>query len=314
MSTRIMGLCWPLQMRPPAKAVLMSLADMANDEGFCWPSLERICERTCFGRTAVIDAISSLEVSGVVRADRTNGRKTTYWVEPAKFTANAVDNSPDPSATRTGTPDGPVRHADSTGTPRGLNRSATRTLTVKNRQETKTPQPPADAGGERDAMQLPAKPDAGANADGGFDAAYRRYPKKKAEPRARRAWNKLAPNPALQLRIIAAIEAQARTEDWQREGGRYVPMFSSWLHGERWRDVVDSVPPNWWHSSEGIQAMGASLGMPFSLAALGNAFTDDQRQAHWRAYRVSVLLAAGDGPWSEGVIGNTAPKRQGGSR
>lgn len=309
-----MGLCWPLQMRPPAKAVLMSLADMANDEGFCWPSLERICERTCFGRTAVIDAISALEACGVVRADRTNGRKTTYWVEPAKFTAHAVDNPPDPSATRTGTPDGPVRQTDPTGPPRGLNRSATRTLTVKNRQEPKTPQPPADAGGARDAMQIPAKPEAGSGDAEGFDAAYRRYPKKKAEQRARRAWNRLTPNPALQLRILAAIDAQARTEEWQREGGRYVPMFSAWLHGERWRDVADSVPPNWWHSTDGVQAMGASLGMPFSLAALGNAFTDDQRQAHWRAYRASVLAVAGDGPWSEGQTVSNAQQRKGGQR
>jgi len=297
-STRIMGQCWPLQMRPPAKAVLIALADMANDEGFCWPSLERICERTCFGRTAVIEAIAWLEVHGAVRADRTNGRKTTYWIEPGKFTAEAVEKSTDQSATRTGTPAGPVRVADPTGTPRGLNRYATRTLTVKNRQETKkTPQPPADAGGERDATQMPAKPETGG---GGFELFWQRYPRKKAELRARRQWVRLDPNPALQLRMLAALDAQMRSDEWARDGGRWVPLASSWLHGERWRDVSDSgVPSVWWEASEGIKAKGQSLGLTFSLDALGNAYTDDQRAEHWKAYRAKVFSAAGDGPWAE---------------
>lgn len=293
-----MGQCWPLQMRPPAKAVLIALADMANDEGFCWPSLERICERTCFGRTAVIDAIALLGKMGVVRADRTNGRKTTYWVEPAKFTAEAVDNLPNQSARRTGPPDEPVRHANPTGPPRGLNRSATRTLIVKNHQETKkTPQPPAEAGGECDSMQTLEQPDA---VNDGFDAFWRIYPRKKAEQRARRQWSKLRPNAALQLRILAAVEEQMLSDEWKRAEGRFVPMASSWIHGERWRDVVGAgVPATWWETSDGIKAMGASMGMAFSLDALGNAFTDDQQTAHWRAYRRSVFEAAGVGPWSE---------------
>jgi len=82
MSTRIMALCWPLKMPPTAKAVLISLADNANDSGYCWPSIETICERTCFSRRAVIDAIHWLEAENYVTADRSNGRKTAYWVTP----------------------------------------------------------------------------------------------------------------------------------------------------------------------------------------------------------------------------------------
>lgn len=86
MSTRIMALCWPLKMPPTAKAVLVSLADNANDNGHCWPSIPTVCERTCFSRRAVIDAIAWLEVSGALTADRSNGRHTTYVVTPEKFT------------------------------------------------------------------------------------------------------------------------------------------------------------------------------------------------------------------------------------
>lgn len=124
MSTRIMALCWPLKMPPTAKAVLISLADNANDSGYCWPSLDSICERTCFGRTAVIEAIKWLEEAGFVVANRANGRHTTYMVVSANQ-----------SATRTGTADEPVRQADLTSPAGGPDPSARRTLTVKNRQE-----------------------------------------------------------------------------------------------------------------------------------------------------------------------------------
>lgn len=124
MSTRIMGLCWPLKLPPTVKAVLISLADNANDSGYCWPSIDAICERTCFGRTAVIAAIRQLEASGIVVANRSNGRHTTYIL--------VVANQ---SATRTGPGGEPVREANLTSPPGGLDQYGRRTLTVKNRQE-----------------------------------------------------------------------------------------------------------------------------------------------------------------------------------
>lgn len=313
MSTRIMALCWPLQMRPPAKAVLVSLADMANDEGYCWPTIDKLCERTCYGRTAVIEAIAWLESRGAVRASRSNGRKTTYWVEPGKFSAQAddaaqaVDNPPNQSATRTGTPRGPVRHADPTSPPRGLNQSATRTLIPKNRQEPSEipPHPPAVAGGacERDAKQPDTgQPDAGRGGDGdGFDAFWQVYPRKEREKAARRQWAKLMPDAALQARIVAAVVAWAATERWQEEGGRYVPRASGWLSGEQWFDALPmpALPADWWQSLDGIKAMGERHGIVYATSGLGNAWTDDELRAHNRAYRQRVFDAAGPGPWHQ---------------
>ena len=138
MSTRIMALCWPLQMPPTAKAVLISLADNANDSGYCWPSIETICERTCFSRRAVIDAIHWLEAEKYVTADRSNGRKTAYWV------------TPDQCSSRTGAADAQVQQAHKTGAPAALDRCSSRTLTVKNRQE------PSGEGERSRGSRLPA--------------------------------------------------------------------------------------------------------------------------------------------------------------
>jgi hypothetical protein len=85
----VMSACWPLQMPPTSKAVLMSLADNANDQGECWPSISTISERTCFSERAVQNAIHWLEANGALLADRSNGRHTRYAVTPDRFNGKA---------------------------------------------------------------------------------------------------------------------------------------------------------------------------------------------------------------------------------
>lgn len=109
MSTIIQAACYPLQMPPTAKSVLISMADNANDHGVCWPSISTICMRTCFGKTAVIEAIQWLESAGYLVADRANGRHTKYQIIPAGrdlFGAKPVREA-NQSAKRTGTQAGP---------------------------------------------------------------------------------------------------------------------------------------------------------------------------------------------------------------
>lgn len=113
MSTQIMSACWKLQMPPTAKAVLISLADNANDHGECWPSLTTIAERTCFGRTAVIEAIKWLESVGLVKADRTDRYRTFYVLTPANFDAEKLVRQDNQSGKRTSSYNGElVRLAD----------------------------------------------------------------------------------------------------------------------------------------------------------------------------------------------------------
>lgn len=89
-----MAACWPLQMPPTAKAVLISLADNANDAGHCWPSLTTIAERTCVSRRAVIDAVDYLERAGAVARVRGGpGRSTYYQITPAAFNASVRQES-----------------------------------------------------------------------------------------------------------------------------------------------------------------------------------------------------------------------------
>lgn len=103
MSTVIMSACWPLQMPPTQKAVLISLADNANDHGECWPSISTIAERTCFSERAVQNAIKWLEAEQVLFADRSNGRHTRYVIVPSNY----IGENPRRSCTPTNAPPAP---------------------------------------------------------------------------------------------------------------------------------------------------------------------------------------------------------------
>jgi hypothetical protein len=118
----------------------MSLADNANDNGDCWPSIAKICERTCYGKTAVVNALKWLEDAGAIHRDRsTGGHATNYTITPGEYRSrnpqSKVSDCPprELSASRT------VRLADLNCPPREPELSASRTQTVReadtNRQE-----------------------------------------------------------------------------------------------------------------------------------------------------------------------------------
>lgn len=86
MSTILMSACWPLQgMSPAQKAVLISLADQANDDGYCWPSVGTIASRTCLSERAVQGAIKWLHSAGLLSSDERKGTSSVYRITPAAY-------------------------------------------------------------------------------------------------------------------------------------------------------------------------------------------------------------------------------------
>lgn len=110
MSTIIMSACWPLQgMSPAQKAVLISLADQANDQGVCWPAVDSIATRCCLSKRAVQQAIKWLRSVGIVSVEERQGRSTMYSVTPAASAPITVieptrepSGEPSPLPTRSG--------------------------------------------------------------------------------------------------------------------------------------------------------------------------------------------------------------------
>lgn len=86
MSTIIMSACWELQgMSPAQKAVLVSLADQANDSGVCWPGIKTIERRTCLSERAVQDALRWLQATGALWRDYKQNSSSVYTVTPQNF-------------------------------------------------------------------------------------------------------------------------------------------------------------------------------------------------------------------------------------
>jgi hypothetical protein len=80
-----------------------------------------------------------------------------------------------------------------------------------------------------------------------FDSFWSLYPKKVEKKKSRDKWGKLAPDEVLTKRIMDALAIQIKSEQWNKEKGRFVPSPLTWLNGERWEDVLTSETdkPKW---------------------------------------------------------------------
>lgn len=107
MSTIIMSQCWPLQgLSVTQKAVLISLADQANDDGMCWPAVGTIAARCCMSARAVRSAMDHLEAVGLLARDRRFNSSTVYSVTPAKFNTAAAPSKGTRKSAKNGTAPG----------------------------------------------------------------------------------------------------------------------------------------------------------------------------------------------------------------
>lgn len=77
----------------------------------------------------------------------------------------------------------------------------------------------------------------------GFSEFWEAYPRKEAKKNALAAWGKLKVDPEMMDRIMTALRKQAGSEQWQREGGRFIPLPATWLNGRRWEDEFTAPAP-----------------------------------------------------------------------
>ena len=70
-----------------------------------------------------------------------------------------------------------------------------------------------------------------------FKRFWEIYPKRRAKKTAERAWKKIKLSQA--PTILAAVERWTKTEEWKREGGRFIPYPATFLNGERWEDIAE---------------------------------------------------------------------------
>lgn len=71
-----------------------------------------------------------------------------------------------------------------------------------------------------------------------FAPFWEMYPRKIGKKAAWKAWTRIKWTPELPARIMASLAAATKSEQWQKDSGRYIPHASTWLNGERWEDEL----------------------------------------------------------------------------
>ena len=82
MSVSLMAAVWAMELPSTEKMVLLCLCDHANNEGNCWPSMERIAGRCGVAERTVRRAIKSLVAKGALSAQLRQGTSNLFHVNP----------------------------------------------------------------------------------------------------------------------------------------------------------------------------------------------------------------------------------------
>jgi hypothetical protein len=93
--------------------------------------------------------------------------------------------------------------------------------------------------GIKETKLLSGKPDEVAYPED-FITFWKHYPRKESKGTALKAWQKIKARPA-PLDIISAVAWQKESENWKKEGGRFIPLPATWLNGRRWEDEPTKV-------------------------------------------------------------------------
>lgn len=96
-------------LTPALRCILLALAEHADEEGRCWPSLTRLAELTEVDRRTVTRGLAELEDRGLIVRERNRQRSTTYTLAIGQSDGDALPQEwgcqTPPDAARPGAPD-----------------------------------------------------------------------------------------------------------------------------------------------------------------------------------------------------------------
>jgi len=179
------------------KAILIALADRANEENKCWPSYDDICERSCANRKSVVSALKKLEELGLIQKTRRYSKSTVYEL------LISTDMGSISRSTNMGSIEKPnIGHND---------RPNIGTLTIN-----------------EPSKELPCESNEPAWVFRWLEF-WTKYPSSKNKKKSEVAFKNLSAKD--QKAAIAALSWYEFSSD-----KKYIPMASTWINGRRWED------------------------------------------------------------------------------
>jgi hypothetical protein len=96
------------------KLVLLALADWANDEGLCWPSIKRLADKCSKGERTISNALRMIETKGHIGREVIAGKGCRYTVHPIVGPGPRKIRTPATAAPLQGLPKTPATAAPNT--------------------------------------------------------------------------------------------------------------------------------------------------------------------------------------------------------
>jgi len=219
-------------LKPGPKLVLLALADRANEEGLCWPSIPTLARKCSMGERTVQVVVKFLALCGCLQISEqfvpgTKARRgNLYQLLLARVTpigcgggadsagVGGADSAPGgANGSRGGGANGDSASIDSSvKNPSGEEKSAPRVALVVSWRE-------------------------------GFGQVWACYPRKVGKGAAEKAYQKINPAPDLLDTILRKIEAATHTAQWIKDDGEFIPHLATWLNQRRWEDEYPAPSP-----------------------------------------------------------------------
>ena len=224
------------------KFLLVVLANYADADFSCWPSVKRLCADTGMGERTVQRSLKALEAAGLVKRDerrrpdgsRTSDRLTLVFDGGANLTPPPVNLAPTPRRFDTTPPQ--ICHPP----PADLAPLTTFEPTIE----------PSIEPSEKRASEI----------DAAFDRFWAAYPSKLDKVYARKVFPKALKKTSLDRMLMAIDHARQHSPAW-RDNVFLHP--STWLNKERWNDEFRTQEP---FSAKGRQRLD-NFGRAFAGAS-----------------------------------------------
>lgn len=235
MSVHLTSAVWKLPgMNPHVKLVLLKLADHANDEGICHPSIRRIVAETGISRPAVFRHMRFLREIGVVEVD-------ARWADSGRRTTNLFKICPEKWEMPAGGEGLTVRRGggshSETGRVSERDGGGSHSETPINHQYQPPLEPISPPGAGVDLFG--GEVATGRKDDADVEALYAAYPRKVDKGHAMRAI-RAALKKAPFDQLLQAVQAYATDSAGRIAAGKLkkelIPYPATWFNGERWKD------------------------------------------------------------------------------
>ncbi len=223
MSVRILNLVFELDLEPKAKIVMLTLADHADVDGYCFPGQGTLARRSSIPERTLRRVLQGLEEQGLIeRERRTNeaGQRKTdgYRILPAILAGGSE--------------------------PTGQNEGANRPTVAGTKEPSVEP------------SDTPPTPSAVNPVDIAFDACWKAWPRREGKAAARKSFERAVGQHYAAAKDGDVTQAPADAASWAplslmvdtvtRFGNAYarhiapkfIPHFSTWLNQQRWSDPL----------------------------------------------------------------------------